>query len=56
MKTATKSAQKSESTNGKKYTKVGNAPSGEWLVKDNATGEEKKASDFGDVTLENTDL
>jgi len=38
----------------KKYTKVGNTPAGEWLVKNNATGEEKRASEFGDVTTENT--
>jgi hypothetical protein len=38
----------------KKYHKTGNLPNGEWTVKDVATGEEKPASKFGDVTAENT--
>lgn len=40
----------------KKYTKVGNLPSGEWVVKNATTGEEKPASLFGDVTAENTQV
>jgi len=42
------------STPEKKYTKVGHLPNGEWVVKDNASGEEKPASAFGDVTKDNT--
>lgn len=38
----------------KKYTKTGETPIGEWVVKNNTTGEKKRASEFGDVTTENT--
>lgn len=40
----------------KKYRKVGNLPSGEWEVENITTGEKKRASEFGDVTLENTQV
>jgi len=38
----------------KKYRKVENLPSGEWVVENVTTGEKKPASEFGDVTTENT--
>jgi len=55
MKIKPTDTPKAEPTPQKKYTKTGNAPGGEWVVKDNATGEEKHVSAFGDVTTENTD-
>jgi len=56
MKTKPASASENQTAAApeKKYTKVGHLPGGEWLVKDNATGEEKPASAFGDVTKDNT--
>lgn len=54
MSTKATLAPKQAASPAKKYTKVGNTPSGEWIVKNNDTGEEKRASEFGDVTPENT--